>query len=296
MTTISFGDVAVGEVDETPGVTIVKPCANKYTLLELITQGNFGKIYKGKNNKNGELVAIKTESPEATLKHETRVLNYLYSKGCRNIPAVYWYGIYQNIHCLVIPLYDISLYDHRKQKPIDEENIKKIMIKMIEIFNDIHDYFVIHRDIKPQNILFYDNDIFLIDFGLSTFYINENGGHMENVLKNCIVGTSKYISHHIHDGQTAARRDDLISLGYIYMYLMKGSLPWENIHSMLDKSYPELHIFNRANLQRKEMKQNIHGYCQDYQQYFKDYMKYCYELEFSREPNYKYLKGLFMRI
>lgn len=274
--------------------------SNKYALLELIAKGNFGKIYRGENVKNGEPVAIKTESPEATLKHETRVLNYLYSKGCRNIPPVYWYGVYHNIHCLVIPMYDTSLYDHRKQKPVTEENLKKIMIKMIEILNHIHNLYVIHRDMKPQNILFYDNDIFLIDFGLSTFYIDETGEPIKNTPKNCIVGTSKYISHHIHEGHTATRRDDLISLGYIYMFLMEGSLPWENIDIQEEKGndYPELHILNPTNLCRKEMKQteNIRTACRHYQQYFNDYMKYCYQLEYSREPNYKYLKGLFMRI
>ena len=270
---------------------------NKYILLELIAKGNFGKIYKGENIKTREPVAIKTENPEATLKHETRILNYLYSKNCRNIPPVYWYGLHNNTHCLIIPMYDVSLFDHRKQKTINEENLKKIMIKMIEILNNIHDLYVIHRDIKPQNILFYDNDIYLIDFGLSTFFVDENGEHLPNVLKECITGTSKYISHHIHQGHTASRRDDLISLGFIYMYLKEGSLPWENKIKISQNNHSEMHILNENNLIKKDMKQwnNIKYFFQNYEQYFTDYMKYCYELEYTQKPNYHYLKHLYSR-
>ena len=55
---------------------------NKYLLLNIIGNGKFGTIYKGKNIRNNEFVAIKTESPEQTLKHETKMLNYLYSNNC----------------------------------------------------------------------------------------------------------------------------------------------------------------------------------------------------------------------
>lgn len=269
--------------------------ANKYTLLHIIGEGNFGKIYKGENTKNGELVAIKMEHPETTLKHETKILNYLYSKGCRNIPPVYWYGKYNLYHCLVIPMYDISIYDYIKQKKINEENLKKIMFKIIEIFQNIHEFFVIHRDIKPQNILFYENDVYLIDFGLSTFFVDENGEHLKNIAKKCIIGTTKYISHNIHIGNTASRRDDLISLGFIYLYLLQGSLPWENIELLTEEEITEMYITNTTNIKRGELKQWIlvEPHCKKYGQHFTNYMKYCYALKYADKPNYDYLKNLF---
>ena len=55
----------------------------------------------------------------------------------------------------------------------------KIMKKCLNVLKSIHQHGVLHRDIKPQNFMIKHDDIYLIDFGLSIFYIDENDRHIE---------------------------------------------------------------------------------------------------------------------
>jgi casein kinase 1 len=113
-----------------------------------------------------------------------------------------------------------------------------VLLKILDVLEHIHKFFTIHRDIKPQNFMIKDGDIFLIDFGLATFYITDSGEHFPNVVGNTMVGTPKYASIHIHNGCRYSRRDDLISLGYLYLcMILGGDCPWlcpdTDIHSVI---------------------------------------------------------------
>jgi surface protein len=190
---------------------------NKYKILEKIGNGKFGIVYKGLNIKTNEYIAIKTETKNSNiriLKNETAILKYLYDHGSRCSPIVYWYGVDSQNTYLIMSFYNISLFDYAIQNTINIDKMNKIIVVAIDILETIHEQFVIHRDIKPQNFMLHNDQIFLIDFGFSTFYINENKKHQTNLISNNIIGTPKYISINIHDGNTPSRRDDLISLGY----------------------------------------------------------------------------------
>ena len=161
---------------------------NKYKIIGKLGEGTFGNVYKGINQKNNKLVAIKMECVDGSiclLKHETTVLNYLFSEGLRNIPAVFWYGIYGENLCTIMTLYDKSLFDITQGDNLSYKNkIYEIMLQCICIIENIHEKFVIHRDIKPQNIMFKDGFLYFIDFGLSTFYLNENREHILDEVQN----------------------------------------------------------------------------------------------------------------
>ena len=82
---------------------------NKYIITNKVSEGQFGKIYKGKHKRTNEDIAIKFEVCDneiKLLKHETTILNYLFQKGSRNTPHVYWYGIYKKYYGLIMPYYD----------------------------------------------------------------------------------------------------------------------------------------------------------------------------------------------
>ena len=94
----------------------------------------------------------------------------------------------------------------------------------------------IHRDLKPDNIMMGlgedSRNLFLVDFGLTRSIIDKKTGkHIKFVGGKNLVGTCRYVSVNSHLGHELSRRDDLISVGYIMINFLTGSLPWEGKHS-----------------------------------------------------------------
>jgi len=255
----------------------------KYEVLSKIGKGQFGHVFGGKNTKTGEHVAIKMEILDSSLKllkHETTLLNYLCSKGVKYIPFVYWYGIFLKNPTLVMPLYEQSLDEWLLQNVISKKRASEIANKMVEILDAVHKQCIIHRDIKPQNFMWKAGNIYLIDFGLSTVYVDEHNQHIMSKNENMsILGTPKFVSIHVHNGVDASRRDDLISVAYIYMYMQENQhIPWENVQDQVETEpkYAENHILYYKNQIRKQKKMEVQG----------PLLNYLYNLNYTETPDY----------
>lgn len=276
--------------------------ANKYIIDECIGSGKFGDVFKGKHFITGQHVAIKIETSNyKILKHETTILNYLFRKGCRGIPTIFWYGIYNERPALIISYYD-NVLTASNFSPL-------IFINMIEIISHIHNSGVIHRDIKPANFMLKGGNIYLIDFGFATFYVDENFKHKENSVREYITGTPAFISINIHNGNEPSRRDDLISLGYIFLHCKKmGMMLMEFVPNAehLNKVSPHslLSIRHHSNLERRECKKRenlflgldnsriLENESEQHTDIFK-YLEYCYSLKYDETPDYNLLKEFF---
>lgn len=277
-----------------------KRVAGKYIINNKLGNGNFGSVFKGKHYKNNKDVAIKLERNDSSFKllqHETMILKYLHEHDSRNIPTVYWYGLHDENVCLVMPLYDCSLYDYMISKnDIADGKIRSIVYQLISIFESIHNNCVIHRDVKPQNIMLKNGELCLIDFGFSVFYIDGDGEHIEDECSDTIIGSPKYVSYYVHSGSMSSRRDDLISLGYLYLFLFQKSLPWENIpndDSIVD-DYDETSIYNYKNLIRQNMKEmdTILYKTKQISINLYNYIKYVYNLKYDDKPDYHSLQKI----
>lgn len=236
---------------------------NKYIIESKVGEGKFGQVFRGFYWKRGVdvatntgvdvattcgvdvatnlkvQVAIKIEGSNAilkTLRHEATLLHYLYERGCRKTPIVYWYGIVDQNPALIMPYYEMSLEYYVEHIVSDDHSGSvKWFRSMVEILETIHSHYVIHRDIKPANFMLRGatGEIVLIDFGLATVFVDENNRHFPPPAepKTTIIGTPKYISYNIHIGEEPSRRDDLISVGYVLLWMMLRSLgqrlPWE---------------------------------------------------------------------
>jgi len=258
----------------------------------------------GETKINGDLVAIKTEATVQryrSIKHEVKMMNYLFRNKFEKLPMIYWYGNYKNLVCLVMTYYECSLENYLKTNNNVNTSVKNnIMIQCVDIFQYIHKHFVLHRDIKPHNFMIKENEIFLIDFGLATFYVDEDGEHKPNDFQNTIVGTPKYVSYYNHSGYTISRRDELISLGYMYMSFF-GILPWQNINIIVTSDKSMIDILHPVNVERKKYKslENLFAnvkepeYSSNICLTATNYMKYCYSLDYDEEPNYYAIKQIF---
>jgi serine/threonine protein kinase len=265
---------------------------NKYTIENEIKRGAFGVIYKGTVKKTKEPVAIKIDhSQMPTLQHEVRMIQYLYMAKVREIPSVYWFGMHEEKPCFIMTYFECSLFDYSTKKTIDKEKADMMLLKILDIFENIHKLFVLHRDIKPQNFMIKDGDIYLIDFGLSMFYINENGEHYPDRISDTMIGSPQFASIHIHNGNRYSRRDDLIALGYLYLFMI-GS-PFVPIHETSE--LPLINILHPMNVSLKKQKEMDHLRTLFSNKTIEYYMNYVYSLEYAELPKYEPLKMMFIQ-
>ena len=279
------------------GITLFK----KYFVVDFIKKGGFGSIFSGKNIKNDQSVAIKREPASerfSILKHEVTILKYLYDHKIRNIPIVHWFGKHENFLYFIMPKYDCSLYEYIECKQISKAKIKSIIIQCISLLQSIHQLFLVHRDIKPQNIMVHNGELFLIDFGFSIFYIDENKHHyIDEQEEQSITGSPRFASYFIYEGFKPSRRDDLISIAYIYLYLVYKELPWDNIQ-LFQKQEPTIHIYSDYHQQIKELKslEHILPRYQVIHPYMDNFITHLYELSYFQEPSYGFLIDLVKKI
>ena len=210
-------------------------------------------------------------------------------KDLQGIPKLRSYGKEQDINYMVISLLGKSV-----ERNVGVNQTINIGVKLIEIIKGIHDRGVIHRDIKPDNILYsfdtYEN-IYLIDFGLSLCYRDIDGVHIKKKSNREIVGSINFISINIHEGTTATRRDDLISICYVIIYILYGELPWD-INKIEETAVLNLYknVYNiKKHIELKKYYKNI-----------PDNIIFCYEyckgLGYDEEPDYNYLCRLLKSI
>ena len=267
----------------------------KYQILKKIGKGSFGSVYLGKNISNDEHYAVKFEpknQQDLILERESYLLYYLRGFG---IPEIITYGHNSKYNILIQTLLGKSINKIfiKNDYKFSMKDCCMIGIQILERLEYIHSKFIIHRDVKPDNFLIGNPDkeiIYIIDFGLAKKYMSsKTRKHAKFVINKKWSGTSRFASANSLRGVAQSRRDDLESLCYLLLYLMKGNLPWDNVYGINENE--EILLIYKI---KKYMKPEL--LFMNLPKETAEFFSYCKKLEYEQKPDYNYLKNLLLNI
>ncbi|KAI0164462.1 casein kinase I [Hypoxylon sp. FL1284] len=267
-----------------------------YRVGKKIGEGSFGVIFEGTNLLNNQQVAIKFEprkSDAPQLRDEYRTYKILV--GCPGIPNVYYFGQEGLHNILVIDLLGPSLedlFDHCNRR-FTIKTVVMVAKQMLSRVQTIHEKNLIYRDIKPDNFLIgrpgtkAANVIHVVDFGMAKQYRDpKSKQHIPYRERKSLSGTARYMSINTHLGREQSRRDDLEALGHVFMYFLRGGLPWQGLKAATNKQKYE-------KIGEKKQTTPIKDLCEGFPEEFNKYLTYVRNLGFEDTPDYDYLRELF---
>mmetsp|Transcript_11198 Transcript_11198/g.31417 ORF Transcript_11198/g.31417 Transcript_11198/m.31417 type:complete len:371 (-) Transcript_11198:49-1161(-) len=270
---------------------------NKYRLGRKIGSGSFGDIYLGVNVQTGEEVGLKLEpvkTKHPQLLYESKLYKIL--QGGAGIPQIRWFGVEGDYNVMVMDLLGPSLEDlfnfcHRK---FSLKTVLMLADQLIQRVEFVHSKSFIHRDIKPDNFLMglgkCANQVNIIDFGLAKKYRDpKTHTHIPYRENKNLTGTARYASINTHLGIEQSRRDDIESLGYVLMYFLRGSLPWQGLKAGTKKLKYE-------KISERKMATPLEVLCRGFPSEFIHYFQYCRSLRFDDKPDYVFLRKLFREL
>lgn len=272
---------------------------NNYKVTRKLGSGAFGDIYLGINPKTNQEVAIKIEdenSRQPQLFYEAKIYKLLLKDSHsldKGIPQVYSCTIDGKYNVMVMDLLGQSLEDlfNTCNRSFSLKTVLMLGKQMLSRTEFVHSKGILHRDIKADNFVTgsgrKQHKIYMIDFGLAKRYNGDDGKHIPQKEGKGLTGTARYASINAHLGLEQGRRDDLESLGYVMLYLLKGKLPWQGIKTENKKEKNEL-------IMKKKMETSIEVLCEGAPIEFVRYMEYCKNLKFEEKPDYSYLEKLLL--
>lgn len=258
----------------------------KFKLGKKLGSGAFGEIYAGNEVSTGTRVAVKLEQRDAKypqLRYEARIYHAL--AGTPGIPEMLYSGVEGGYNVLVLEQLGEDMERVRAQTRTGRLPLEKVLRvgeEAMRVLEKFHKHGFVHRDIKPDNLLtgLDGRGVFLIDFGLSKYVRDSDGGHIRQSRQKSLTGTPRYASISNHLGREQGRRDDLESLGFVLLYLLRGSLPWKDM-----EDYDNIMRCKQASLRTGKL-------YNDAPSCFKAYFQCISKLGFSDEPDYRHLRAI----
>jgi serine/threonine-protein kinase len=228
---------------------IGKRLDGRYLIESLIGVGGMANVYKGKDVKNGNDVAVKVLKEEfldneelvRRFKNESKAISIL---DHPNIVKVYDVSVTDQLQYIVMEYVDgITLKEYLKQRggPLTWKEVVHFASQILSALQHAHAKGIVHRDVKPQNImLLADGSIKMMDFGIARFSRAQN-----QTVSDKAIGSVHYISPEQAKGDKTDARTDLYSVGVMLYEMLSGRLPFDGsgavsiaIKQISDKATP----------------------------------------------------------
>lgn len=208
---------------------------NRYEITELIGVGGMADVYKGKDIVDNKIVAIKILKTEfsdneeflSRFRNESKAISLL---SHPNIVKIYDVGFSENLQYIIMEYIDgITLKEYiEKEKALNWKDAVHFMIQILRALQHAHENGIVHRDIKPQNIMMLDDGtIKVMDFGIAKFS-RETG----KTATDQAIGSVHYISPEQAKGEATDEKSDIYSVGVMLYEMLTGQKPFDSDNSV----------------------------------------------------------------
>lgn len=211
-------------------LNVGKKLDERYEITELIGVGGMADVYKAVDLMENKIVAVKILKPEFSgneefirrFRNESKAIALL---SHPNIVKIYDVGLKDEIQFIVMEYIDgITLKEFIDQQGVLRwQDALHFMIQILRALQHAHDKGIVHRDIKPQNImLFADGTIKVMDFGIARFSRVDG-----KTLSDKTIGSVHYISPEQARGDMTDERSDIYSVGVMLYEMLTGQKPYD---------------------------------------------------------------------
>ena len=210
---------------------IGKMLDNRYEILECIGMGGMAVVYKSRDHRLNRLVAVKILKPE--LAHDADFRRRFHDESQAvamlshiNIVSVYDVSHSDGLDYIVMELIDgmtLKQYMQKRGTPLNWREAIHFITQILRALGHAHSRGIVHRDIKPQNILVLrDGSVKVTDFGIARL-----ASAAQSTLTQEALGSVHYISPEQAKGSQVDGRSDLYSAGVVLYEMLTGRLPFE---------------------------------------------------------------------
>lgn len=230
---------------------IGKKLDGRYEITELIGEGGMADVYKAVDVVDNKVVAVKilkkefAESEEflRRFRNESKAIAVL---SHPNIVKIYDVGFSEKIQFIVMEYIDgITLKEYMEnERVLSWKDSVHFVTQILRALQHAHERGIVHRDIKPQNIMmFTDGTIKVMDFGIAKFAREEGKTATDQA-----IGTVHYISPEQARGDITDAKSDLYSVGVMLYEMLTGQKPFDTDNPV---SIAVMHMHNIAELPRR---------------------------------------------